>query len=175
MEYKKEYRKETRIWCEMCKVFVYNNPIQRKKHDQSPKHVNLIKRQLKSIHKPLPIQKMKKKTIIDASKYGVEGFVKEENVKYEKSILETNIGEWEPVSEEEIDDTEMDTSMGTSTCTTMGTSTGTSMGLSTGIESIVNNSTVNDEFQVIEKVLKVQKDQEIDIKFIKRTKRNFRK
>lgn len=104
---KKEYRKETRIWCELCKVFVYNNPQQRKKHDNSPKHAGLIKRQLQNIHKkqlkPSAVkvktnkEKLLEKAAVDASKYGIEGT---ETTKDDR-IYETRIGEWQEQEEEE--------------------------------------------------------------------------
>ncbi len=49
---------ETRYWCEYCRIFVYNNRINREKHDYSPQHqanfkkkIDLIRREEKEREK----------------------------------------------------------------------------------------------------------------------------
>lgn len=46
-----KYRKETKHWCELCRVFIQNNKIQLKSHDTSQQHRNATARSLKSIHR----------------------------------------------------------------------------------------------------------------------------
>jgi hypothetical protein len=42
---------DTRIWCEYCKIFVYNNRINREKHDKSPQHQANSKKKIEQLRK----------------------------------------------------------------------------------------------------------------------------
>lgn len=42
---------DTRIWCEYCRIFVYNNRINREKHDNSPQHQSNFKKKVETIRK----------------------------------------------------------------------------------------------------------------------------
>lgn len=42
---------DTRIWCEYCRVFVYNNRINREKHDNSPQHQANFKKKVDILRK----------------------------------------------------------------------------------------------------------------------------
>jgi hypothetical protein len=46
-----KYRKETRYWCDYCRMFVYNNQISKQNHEQSPKHKNAMERYLRNQYK----------------------------------------------------------------------------------------------------------------------------
>jgi hypothetical protein len=40
---------ETRYWCEYCRIFIYNNRINREKHDKSPQHQANFKKRVENI------------------------------------------------------------------------------------------------------------------------------
>lgn len=42
---------DTRIWCEYCRIFVYNNRINREKHDSSPQHQANFKKKVEMLRK----------------------------------------------------------------------------------------------------------------------------
>lgn len=42
---------DTRIWCEYCRIFVYNNRINREKHDSSPQHQSNFKKKIEFLRK----------------------------------------------------------------------------------------------------------------------------
>ena len=42
---------DTRIWCEYCRIFVYNNRINREKHDNSPQHQANFKKKVETIRR----------------------------------------------------------------------------------------------------------------------------
>lgn len=42
---------DTRIWCEYCRIFVYNNRINREKHDSSPQHQANFKKKVETIRR----------------------------------------------------------------------------------------------------------------------------
>ena len=42
---------ETRYWCEYCRIFVYNNRINREKHDNSPQHQANFKKRVDAIRR----------------------------------------------------------------------------------------------------------------------------
>ena len=59
---------ETRYWCEYCRIFVYNNRINREKHDSSPQHQANFKKKVETLRKeererekmnPKPVQSAK--------------------------------------------------------------------------------------------------------------------
>jgi hypothetical protein len=106
-----KYRKETRYFCEFCKVYVYNNLAQKKKHELTPHHQNLLRRQLQNLTQTSkqPVSKKRLAAKIDSSKYGIEGLEPEslgfafkaskEFVENNTTIGSTSIGEWEEVEE----------------------------------------------------------------------------
>lgn len=42
---------DTRIWCEYCRIFVYNNRINRDKHDNSPQHKSNFNKKVETLRK----------------------------------------------------------------------------------------------------------------------------
>lgn len=42
---------DTRIWCEYCRIFVYNNRINRDKHDSSPQHQANFKKKIETLRR----------------------------------------------------------------------------------------------------------------------------
>lgn len=42
---------DTRIWCEYCRIFVYNNRINRDKHDNSPQHQTNFKKRVEVLRR----------------------------------------------------------------------------------------------------------------------------
>ena len=42
---------DTRIWCEYCRIFVYNNRINREKHDASPQHQANFKKKVETLRR----------------------------------------------------------------------------------------------------------------------------
>ena len=42
---------DTRFWCEYCRIFVYNNRINREKHENSPQHQANFKKKIENIRK----------------------------------------------------------------------------------------------------------------------------
>lgn len=42
---------DTRIWCEYCRIFVYNNRINRDKHDTSPQHQANFKKKVETLRR----------------------------------------------------------------------------------------------------------------------------
>ena len=42
---------DTRIWCEYCRIFVYNNRINREKHDSSPQHQANFKKKVETLRR----------------------------------------------------------------------------------------------------------------------------
>jgi hypothetical protein len=53
MKEKSSYKsnEDTRIWCEYCRIFVYNNRINREKHDNSPQHKANFKKKIELLRK----------------------------------------------------------------------------------------------------------------------------
>lgn len=49
---------DTRIWCEYCRIFVYNNRINRDKHDDSPQHKENFKKKVDTLRKEEEAQKV---------------------------------------------------------------------------------------------------------------------
>ena len=47
----KQRNEDTRIWCEYCRVFVYNNRINREKHDNSPQHQANFKKKVEHLRR----------------------------------------------------------------------------------------------------------------------------
>lgn len=167
-----KYRKETRYYCEMCKVFVYNNLAQKKKHELTPRHQNLIRRQLQNITQTSkqPVSKKRVATKIDISKYGIEGLDTERNesdFKVSKEFAENNqvtigttsIGEWEEV--EEVDKVEAPITSINNT------------------EEAKTSEMIGEEEEGFKLVEKKLKSEEVDdgepLVFKKRTKKNPRK
>src|SRR3990167_6708338 len=60
----------TRIWCEYCRVFVFNNRISRDKHDQSPQHKENIKKKVNALRRE---EQEKAKLLPKVVKSSVEG------------------------------------------------------------------------------------------------------
>lgn len=46
-----KYRKDTKFYCEYCKIFVQNNKISKTAHDTSPQHKNALARYLRGVHR----------------------------------------------------------------------------------------------------------------------------
>ena len=51
---------DTRIWCEYCRVFVFNNRINREKHDNSPQHQANFKKKVETLRR----EELEKKKIL---------------------------------------------------------------------------------------------------------------
>jgi hypothetical protein len=55
---------DTRIWCEYCRIFVYNNRINREKHDSSPQHQANFKKKVESIRREEEEKKRLQKDLV---------------------------------------------------------------------------------------------------------------
>lgn len=51
---------DTRIWCEYCRIFVFNNRINREKHDNSPQHQANFKKNVETLRR----EELEKKKIL---------------------------------------------------------------------------------------------------------------
>ena len=123
-----KYRKETRIWCPQCRIFVHNNLVSRQNHDKSPQHLKQLQRELRNAYKlknsesgaaSFSTQPIAKKANIKDYGYDSSDFpfdlakvpnaslntefkaTKEFEKEFQPITYTTKIGEWEPVEDEE--------------------------------------------------------------------------
>lgn len=55
---------DTRIWCEYCRIFVYNNRINREKHNSSPQHQANFKKKVENIRREEEEKKRLQKDLV---------------------------------------------------------------------------------------------------------------
>ena len=123
-----KYRKETRIWCPQCRIFVHNNLVTRQNHDKSPQHLKQLQRDLRNAYKlknsesgaaSFSTQPVAKKANIkdygyDSSDFPIDlgkdpiGSLNSEfkatkafEKEFQPVTYTTRIGEWETVEDEE--------------------------------------------------------------------------
>ena len=118
-----KYRKDNKYWCPQCKIFVHNNLVSKKNHEQSPQHQKSVQRELRNAYKDkqqtnyIEPKKVEKRRA-DVKDYGFDHSEHLEYLKQQQSneeflvteefqelnqpiIHTTNIGEWEQVEDEE--------------------------------------------------------------------------
>lgn len=65
---------DTRIWCEYCRIFVYNNRINREKHDNSPQHQANFKKRVETIRREEEQQKKLQNDLINKTATSSKSF-----------------------------------------------------------------------------------------------------
>lgn len=119
-----KYRKETKYFCEYCRVWVQNNATQIKFHESQPQHKRRVEMHLKHLYreKDKAGPKQKKPAVkksININDYGLgqpvqdfdlsEFHVTKEFEAAHRNVVETaKIGDWEPIPEEERDKREIE-------------------------------------------------------------------
>ena len=49
-----KYRKDTKYWCNQCRIFIHNNLVSKKNHEQSQQHLKSVQRELRMAYKSKP-------------------------------------------------------------------------------------------------------------------------
>lgn len=72
---------DTRIWCEYCRIFVYNNRINREKHDNSPQHQANFKKRVETIRREEEQQKRLQNDLVTKPATGTKSFYLDSKTK----------------------------------------------------------------------------------------------
>lgn len=83
---KKTTPEDTRIWCEYCRIFVYNNRINREKHQNSPQHQANFKKKVETIRREEEQQKRLQNDVVKKPSTNSKSFYSASNPQSQQPL-----------------------------------------------------------------------------------------